>query len=72
MNLEDQMQRLLNQIVPYSNEIISVCQTLHLDAEFSFGVYIEGNNTPSIYLSRDIIHQIARFNALVDIDLIGV
>ena len=72
MSVEDQMQKLLNQLIPYSNKIISVCQDLDLEAEFSFGVYIEGNNTPSIYLSKNIIGQIAQLNALLDIDLICV
>lgn len=70
LSIEDQLQKLLDLILPYSNAVMEVCLSMNLDAEFSFGVYMAGSQTPSIYLTKEMIHKVGKFNARIDIDLI--
>jgi hypothetical protein len=69
-SVESQIRKVLLKVRPYSKWIISKVQAQKLNVEISVVVYLKSDQTPSIYLVPNIIKEISKYNALVDIDLI--
>ena len=69
-SVENQIRKVLLKVKPYSEWIIKAIQEQKLNVEISVAVYLVGDQTPSIYLAPNLIAEISKYNATVDIDLI--
>jgi len=71
-SVENQLRKILSRLRPYTALIIKNSKIKKLQADFAVAVYLVGDNTPSINLSSKIINEIAKYNAVLDIDIICI
>lgn len=65
--LEDIFKGLLNKLRPYKKRIIPICKKY--SAYFNIIIHIYGNFYPAIDWDKDILKEIAEYNASMGIDL---
>lgn len=68
-DLGEALAKLIEILAPKAEQISSACKSHGLEAIFSCGIDVV-DESPSIYISPEIIFEISRFGASLDIDII--
>ncbi|MCE5311746.1 MAG: DUF4279 domain-containing protein [Nitrospiraceae bacterium] len=66
-SLEEHLRNLLLKVTPYSQGIKSLSDDNIV--EFSCVMYLEDNERPAIYFEKEIVNEINKLGASLDIDL---
>jgi len=68
-DLGEALTKLIEKLAPKAEQINSVCKSNDLEAIFSCGIDVV-DESPSIYIPPEIVFEISRFGASLDIDII--
>lgn len=66
------LDKLFDNISGKIDLISEVTSNQSIDVEISVVIYIKKSNTPEIHFSKEIIKQISKLNASIDIDIVSV
>lgn len=68
-DLPKYLRQLLGAILPKSEQLAAICQAYSLAATFECVAYVH-NQTPALDFDNDVLSQIVRLGASLDVDLI--
>ena len=69
LDLSEQISLLLDRLKPYAGRFIEAANKHHLQTSLSCVVYSEDNIFPSVFIKKELLKDILRFNADIDIDI---
>jgi len=68
-DINDQLDQILNIIIPVKEELMSIISSNNLYAKIEFVINIENNEKPAMHLQKNVIDFASEIGAEIDFDL---